>query len=82
MGALTCSLLGTALVFAGLMLLLMYKGSAPTAHVEQQGAFYALVLLGMAAFGTLEQMLVCRQPKRAVEKPQAKEETKGSWRTH
>jgi hypothetical protein len=86
MGALTCSLLGTALTAGGLTLLLMFKGSAPIAHVRQQGAFYAVVLLGMAAFGTLEQLLVCRPPKGASDGEAGKSETrkgsKQSWRSH
>ena len=31
--------------------------------MEQQGTFYGLVLLGMAAFGTLEQLVLC--PRQA-----------------
>jgi len=85
MGALTCSLLGTALIFGGLMLLLMYKGSGPIARVEQRGAVYGLVLVGMAAFGTLEQLLVCRRPQRAAQgkagTSHAKEESKRGWRS-
>lgn len=84
-GALTCSTLGAALIFAGLILLLMFKGSTPVARIEQQGAFYGLVLVGMAAFGTLEQLFLCRPP---VREPKAKagksqpeqQETKRGWR--
>ncbi len=86
MGALTCSLLGTVLIFGGLVLLLMFKGSAPIAHMKQQGAFYALVLFGMAAFGTLEQLLVCHPPKGASsgksEKSGKQGASKQSWRSH
>jgi hypothetical protein len=63
-GALTFSVLGTALIFAGLIVLLIFKGSAPVAFVQKQGAFYGLVLLGMAVFGTLEQIVLCPSPKR------------------
>lgn len=62
-GALTCSAVGAALVFAGLTLLLIFKGSTPVARMEQQGPFYGLVLLGMVAFGTLEQLLLCPQAR-------------------
>jgi hypothetical protein len=61
--ATACAVLGTVLVFSGLVLLLIYKGSAPVAHIEPQGSSYGLVLLGMAVFGTLEQLVVCRGPK-------------------
>jgi hypothetical protein len=63
-GALVFSALGTTLIFVGLITLLIFKGSAPIAFVQKQAAFYGLVLLGMAAFGTLEQLVLCPSPKR------------------
>jgi hypothetical protein len=63
-GPLVFSLLGTSLIFAGLITLLIFKGSAPIALVQQQGAFFGLVLLGMAAFGTLEQLVLCPASRR------------------
>lgn len=63
-GALSCSILGTALVFVGLVLLLMFKRSDPVTHIENRAGFYGLALLGMAAFGTLEQLLLCRRADR------------------
>ncbi len=63
-GALTCSALGAALVFAGLTALLILKGSDPITLMERQGRFYGLVLLGMTAFGTLEQLVLCPSPQR------------------
>lgn len=84
-GALTCSLLGSGLVFAGMTLLLIAKGAAPVARMEQQGAFYGLVLLGMAAFGTLEQLLLCPRSVKDRDLPPGKsrshrEESKRDWR--
>lgn len=85
-GALACSALGTTLILTGLTLLLILKGSAPIARIEQQGAFYGLVLLGMAAFGTLEQLVLCKPPKREAKagagksKSQQQEEPKRGWR--
>jgi hypothetical protein len=63
-GALTCSALGAALVFAGLTVLLILKGSDPIALLQSRGRFYGLVLLGMTAFGTLEQLVLCPPPGR------------------
>jgi hypothetical protein len=63
--AVACSMLGTTLIFGGLVLLLIFKGSAPVEHIERQGTPYGLVLAGMAVFGTVEQLLVCRLPPRA-----------------
>ncbi len=83
--ALTCSLLGSGLVFAGLTLLLIFKGSTPVTQMEQQGAFYGLLLLGMAAFGTLEQLLLCPQPASGRDAAGGKsrsrsKELEGDWR--
>jgi hypothetical protein len=83
--ALTCSVLGTLLIFSGLVLPLMFKGSTPVAHIEQQSGSYGLVLLGMAAFGTLEQLLVCRRPRPETEgeagkTPSGPGESKRAWR--
>jgi hypothetical protein len=82
-GALTCSLLGTGLVFAGMTLLLIFKGAAPVAGMERQAAFYGMVLLGMAAFGTLEQLLLCPRPEREGPPGRSRsrrEESKRGWR--
>jgi hypothetical protein len=63
-GALVFSVLGTLLVFAGLIVLLIFKGSGPIGFVQRQAAFYGVVLLGMAAFGALEQLVLCPSPAR------------------
>jgi hypothetical protein len=78
--AATCSVLGTILIFSGLVLLLMFKGSAPVAHIEPQGSSYGLVLLGMAVFGTLEQLVVCRGPKREARAKGAEEKAPAGHR--
>ncbi len=81
-GALTCSLLGTALVFAGLILLLIFKGTEPIGRVQQQGAYYGLVLVGMAVFGTVEQLILCRPAKGGGDKASHSQngESKHAWR--
>ena len=87
-GALTCSALGAVLVFAGLTALLILKGSNPIALMERQGRFYGLVLLGMTAFGTLEQLVLCPSPKRRHQagagKPGSRQDERAQqgWRTH
>ena len=86
-GALTCSALGAALVFAGLTALLILKGSNPIALIERQGRFYGLVLLGMTAFGTLEQLVLCPSPNRrhragSGKSGSRKEKPEHHWRTH
>lgn len=83
-GALTCSVLGTGLVFTGLMLLLIDKGSAPISRMERQGPFFGLVLLAMIAFGTLEHLLLCPPPGRGngpSGRPRSRREEMGrGWR--
>ncbi|MBP7052134.1 MAG: hypothetical protein KBE65_14050 [Phycisphaerae bacterium] len=84
-GALACSMVGSGLVFAGLTLLLIFKGATPIARMEQQGPFYGLVLLGMVAFGTLEQLLLCPQARdgrapRSAKRRTEERESKRGWR--
>jgi len=62
--ALCCSALGVLLIFAGMILLLLCKGSAPITKIAARTPFYAAVFIGMTAFGTLEQLLLCRHAER------------------
>ncbi len=84
-GALTCSVLGAMLIFTGMMVLLAWKGASPVTRLERQGAFYGVILLGMIAFGTLEQLVLCPTPRRESKAGAGKakgkrEESKRGWR--
>ncbi len=84
-GALSCSTLGTGLIFAGLVLLVTLKGSGPVARMQNQAALYALVFIGMIGFGTLEQLVLCSHADRKQEKTSPKRQTnnkktRGAWR--
>jgi hypothetical protein len=68
--AVVCAVLGTALIFAGLLTLVIFKGSAPIERIASGPAFYGLVFAGMAAFGTLEQLALCRRADK--NKPRGK----------
>jgi hypothetical protein len=57
--ALTFSVLGTLLIAAGLLLLLLYKGSMPLSQVGNRPLMYAGIFTGMVAFGTI-QLLFCQ----------------------
>ena len=70
--ALCCATLGTFLIFAGMILLLLYKGAAPISSIYSRTPFYAAVFVAMTAFGTMEQLLLCQ---RAEEKLTRKKET-------
>jgi hypothetical protein len=61
--ALCCSALGTVLIFAGMILLLLNKGSMPVSIISSRSPFYVAVFAAMMAFGTTEQLLLCKQPK-------------------
>ncbi len=62
--AFCCAALGTMLIFAGMISLLLYKTSAPISHICYSSSFYLAVFLAMIIFGTLEQLLLCKSPKR------------------
>lgn len=87
--ALCCAALGTMLIFAGMILLLLYKGAVPISYICSRTLFYTVVLVAMMAFGTIEQLLLSKPAKRqSIAK---KETSKGkqepdkklpSWRTN
>ncbi|MHC4486238.1 MAG: hypothetical protein ACYS4T_13675 [Planctomycetota bacterium] len=62
--ALCCSALGTTLIFAGMILLLLYKGSVPISSIYSKPLFYGAVFAAMTVFGTMEQLLLCQRAKR------------------
>ena len=61
--ALCCSALGTVLIFTGMILLLLNKGSMPVSIISSRSSFYTGVFAAMMIFGTTEQLLFCSQPK-------------------
>lgn len=82
------AILGTLLVFAGMILLLLYKGAEPISSISRRTLFYAAVFIGMIAFGTIEQLLLCPWVKsKAIRRKEAKkdkqrrDETTPHWRT-
>lgn len=86
--ALCFSVLGTMLIFAGMSLLLLYKGVEPVSRMSGQPPLYAGVLAAMTAFGTAEQLVLCRAAKAQARKKkgparenQGAEERQRSWRT-
>ena len=65
--AFCCSAVGTTLIFAGMILLLLYKGSEPLSSIYRSTSWYYIaVFAAMIAFGTIEQLLLFRPaPKKA-----------------
>lgn len=85
--ALCCATLGTMLIFAGMILLLLYKGAAPVSGIYNRSSFYAAVFVVMTGFGTVGQLLLCqcphKQPIRKKEENKDKkkqQQTKQNWR--
>ena len=90
--ALSCATLGTMLVFAGMIVLLLYKGSSPISGIFRKPLYYGAVFATMAGFGTLEQLILCTYEKRKTTKTQQARQKAGkrgeesrpakpSWRT-
>jgi hypothetical protein len=61
--ALCCSALGTILIFTGMILLLLNKGSMPVSIISSRSSYYVTVFSAMMIFGTTEQLLLCKQSK-------------------
>jgi hypothetical protein len=86
-GALLCSFLGTLLVWSGLVILLMFKGSMPVRWIEAHVSACGLAILIMTAFGAVEQFVLCQRAgrKRAAARHTRRddeEDSKPNWRSH
>lgn len=68
--ALCFSVIGTMLIFAGMILLLVHKGVAPVALISSQPVAYAGAFAAMTLFGTVEQFLLCRPGKSKSARPE------------
>lgn len=86
--AFCCAALGTIFIFAGMILLLLYKTSAPISHICHRSSVYLAVFIAMITFGTVEQILICKSPKRQPRREkqtnktrQASDEAISRWRT-
>lgn len=86
--ALCCAVFGTLLVFAGMTLLLLYKGAEPISYISSRTQFFTAIFGAMIAFGTVEQLLLCQRKKKyltrkrqANKDKQRPKETAQSWRS-
>jgi hypothetical protein len=73
MVALGCSGMGTVMIFAGMICLLLYKGSAPLTYIYGRSSFFAAVFFGMVVAGVVVQMILCRPPKLKIVKEHEEE---------
>ncbi len=83
--ALCCAVFGAMLVFAGMIWLLLYKGSQPISRVCNNPLYYTAVFGAMIAFGTLVQLLLGPRlegkGKRRKAGQDKTEPRKHGWRT-
>jgi hypothetical protein len=56
--AVVSSSLGSAIIFAGMIMLLFYKGSKPISYITQRPRFYATAFVAMVIFGTVVQLIL------------------------
>lgn len=79
---------GTAMLFFGMILLLIYKGAEPLDLVINREQMFLVIILAMIAFATVEQMTLCskvqknlvraRPPKKDTEQePQERKKWRG-----
>jgi hypothetical protein len=61
--ALFFSVLGTIVIFLGMILLLSYKGTEPISHIRSKPFISAAVFASMIAFGTIVQLLLSKGSK-------------------
>jgi hypothetical protein len=52
------AVIGSAVVFAGMIILLFYKGSEPISLIAAKPQFYGIAFCAMTAFGTIMQLLL------------------------
>jgi hypothetical protein len=57
--AASCSLIGTLLVFHGMILLLMYKGATPLTIIYMKAQYYGIAAAVMVVVGTAVQLMLC-----------------------
>ena len=65
------SVLGTGLIFIGMLLVLLYKGARPISHVYERTGLYNTIIPVMIVFGTAVELLLCprRNKKPDIIKP-------------
>lgn len=66
--AAACSVIGTTLIFCGMMVLLLYKGSEPVKEMLQRQQILALAVIGMIVAGVLVQLVLCPAKAKKVTK--------------
>jgi hypothetical protein len=64
------SVCGAIIVFAGMILLLIYKGAEPIKAISYRPTFYICLFAAMTLFGTIVQSLFCKRLKKRLQNRQ------------
>jgi hypothetical protein len=82
--AFCCATLGSMLIFAGMIMMLLYKGAAPVSRICQNQVFSQSIFGIMTGFGLAMQLLLCQRirEKLARSSRRGKESKQGTtdWR--
>jgi hypothetical protein len=62
--AVACSVIGTMVVFTGMIILLLHKGSQPLTNIYQKTEFYTTAAVCMIIFGIAAELLLCPASKK------------------
>ncbi|PKL47261.1 MAG: hypothetical protein CVV39_06000 [Planctomycetes bacterium HGW-Planctomycetes-1] len=73
--AVTASWLGSAIIFAGMIMLLFYRRSEPITCIAEKGRYFAAVFAAMVVFGTVVQLVL--SPSAAKTQSETEDEKKG-----
>ena len=74
--AVGCSMLGTIFVFAGMIVLLLQKGSMPFSGIYQRPLFFQTIIICMVIFGSASGLLLCPIKRRKPDREKMKTEKK------
>ena len=65
--AIFCSIVGSSMVFCGMVLLLFYKRAAPVTIITQKPMYFAAAFAAMVVFGVAAQLLLYPPKRKKVE---------------
>jgi hypothetical protein len=74
--AVTASSLGSAIIFAGMIMLLFYRRSEPITSIAEKGRYFAAIFAAMIIFGAIVQLVL--SPSAAKTQSETENEKKGA----
>jgi hypothetical protein len=86
--AISCAVFGSGVIFTAMIILLTCKGISPTEKIAEKPYIYTAAFAAMCLFGTIEQLLLCREKHdkngdetESKDKKEDKKEKPKIWRT-